>query len=315
VFEVPAGHQVALHKASLEPGVTRTPGGVVLAQLGCAGDDSDRELDAIFRSLDELVRKDGPPTYLVNTDNPVTVADLLAPTQPPSTRLESPVLWIFHHGSWASLCSDWRRMKRVLERMHALKAQDVFQSVCVVAPLSRSHAEFVELVRDLGIELRHAEVSERSRVVLVEVLRPEGLTLSALAGIPAPSTSDDEELVPYRSPWIGRLVLELRDREGDTSEIVEALKARTFPLLLIGSPETGGVSLRQFGETVVIPAFTDLPALHRSALAIGLGADAYRVARMDARALFALAADRNVPVAICAFRGNTQVWGVVAALD
>jgi hypothetical protein len=36
---------------------------------------------------------------------------------------------------------------------------------------------------------------------------------------------------------------------------------------------------------------------------------------MDARALFALAADRNVPVAICAFRGNTQVWGVVQALD
>jgi hypothetical protein len=293
----------------------RTPGGVVLAQLGCAGDDSDRELDAIFRSLDELVRKDGAPTHLVNAKNPVTVADLLAPTQPPATRLESPVLWIFHHGSWALLCSDRRRMKRVLERMQALKAQNIFQSVCVVAPLSRSHAEFVELVRDLGIEFRHAEVSERSRVVLVEVQRPEGLTLSALAGVPAASTSEDEELVPYRSPWIGRLVLELRDRDGDASEVVEALKARTFPLLMIGNPETGGVSFRQLGEMVVIPAFTDLPALHRSALAIGLDADGYRVAKMQVRSLFEMAEYKGVPVAICAFRGNTQVWGAIPSLD
>jgi hypothetical protein len=316
VFEVPAGHEVTLHRASIEPGVVRSPGGVVLAHFGGAGDEPDHELDAMLRVLAERMRGDVAPAFLVNAETAITVEDLCAPAEPPSTRLESPVLWIFHYGGAAQLCADPRRLDLITERMRALKAQQVFQVVYVVGALARSHASFIERVRDLGIGLRHPDVSDRQHVVLVEVQRPGGTTLSALAGTPddGATLAPDEPLVAFRSPCLAPLVLDLK-RDPDTTEIVRVLKARTLPLLLIGDPKTGGVSFRQFGDTVVIPAFSDLPALQRSAAAIGLAAGSYRVAQMDARMLFELAESKNVSVAICAFRENTQVWAVLPSLD
>jgi hypothetical protein len=292
---------------------------VVLANVGCAGDDPDRELEAILRSLSEAVRGDVAPTFLVNAGKPVTVSDLFVPAQPVTMRLESPVLWVFHQGGAASLCGDTRRIDFVLDRMRELKAKQGFQTVYLVERPSRLLLGFVDGIRDVGLEIRRPDARDGSHAVLLEVHRPEGRILSALAGTPdAFATVDtrDEQVIPLRSPYLGRLVLELHARNnGDVSEIVQALKARTLPLMLIVDPATRGAAQRSFGNQVALPTFSDMPTLQRAAREMGMAANSYGVAMFDARALFAMAEGQRVAVAICAYRESSPVYAVLNSLS
>ena len=251
----------------------------MLANFGCAGDDPDCELEAILQSLAEAARADVTPTFLLSAGKPVRVSDLFVPAQPAALRLESPVLWVFHQGGAASLSSDERRIDLVIDRMRALKAKQTFQTLYLVEAPSRAVLRFVEAIRDVGVEIRRPDARDGSHAVLVEVHRPEGRILSALAGTPdafAAADARDEQLIPLRSPRLGRLVLELHARnDGDVNEIVQALKARTLPLMLIVDPTTRGVAQRSFGNQVALPTFSDMPSLQRAARDMGLTANSY----------------------------------------
>jgi hypothetical protein len=216
------------------------------------------------------------------------------------------------------LCGDKRRVDLIVERMRELKAKQAFQTVYIVEQPSRSILGLVDCIREIGVEIRRPDSRDGSHAVLLEVHRPEGRILSALAGTPdafASADARDQQLIPLRSPYMGRLVLELHARNnGDVSEIVQALKARVLPLLLIVDPATRGVAQRSFGNLVALPAFSDMPCLQRAAREMGMAANSYGIAAFDARALFAMAESQRVDVAICAYRESTPVYAVVRDL-
>jgi hypothetical protein len=252
---VPPGHHVKVHRVSAEPGVVRTEGGVIVAGLGSAGDDPDRELAEITSAVNDAVRIADGSTVLATAH---TLSDLFAPADPPVVRVRSPVIWTFHMGGVASLYADSRRADALLEFVAALRAQQLPQIVYVIEAPSRAVLDFVGRLRGLAIEVRRPPDANGS--VLVEVMRPEGIRLSAHLGVPfdQAAATREEPLVPFRSPLVSRLVRELHaTRSSNNSALRSALKARTLPLLLIVDPSTRGVSERSFGNVRAIPVFSD----------------------------------------------------------
>lgn len=309
---VPDGHQVKIHGIHIEPGVTCTEGGVILAHLGSAGDDPDRELAAITTAVDEALQGEAL-TFLANAQ---ALSDLFAPANTPIVQLRSPIVWTFHVGGVASLYADSRRVDALLESMAAPRAQDVLQIVCIVEAPSRPVLEFVERLRQLAIEVRRPGDARGS--VLAEVKRPEGMMLSALIAGPFESNPvvRDEPLLAYRSPLVGNLVRELHaTRSSDDSALRAALEARTLPLLLIGDPATRGVMQRNYGNVVAIPTFSDLPSLQRATTEMGMAAGSYGVMALDARALFGMAEAQRSAVALCAYQDGVPVYAMLTSSE
>lgn len=312
---VPPGHHVALYSASTEPSVARTPGGVVVANFGCVGDEPDGELDVVLREVTEM-RESVAPTFLATTAG--AISELFVPAQPRTVRLESPVLWVFHHGGATSVCSDQRREDLIIGRMTALKAQGAFQVVYIVEPSSTMISAFVTRVRELGIETRHPN-AHTAQTVLIEVTRPDGRILCALAGtiesFGAAAGTGDAQLLPLRSPRLARLILRLHTQPGaDLSEVVQELKRRTLPLLMIVDPGTRRVAHRSFGGTAAWPVFSDLPCLQRAAREMGIAPSAQGVAAFAVPELFALAQAKQLAVAICAYRADEPIYAVIRSL-
>ena len=181
---VPEGHEIIVHHATPEPSVVCTRGGVVLANLGVAGDDSDVELDAVLRGIEAALDADAAPALLVKSDRGQWLHDLLAPTDQKVVPLRSPLIWIFHQGSVQSLSAEPRRLQAVLRCMYVLsrKEEPVLQVAYLVEPPSPGTLPFVRLVRGLSLGVRQPQDQEGSPCVLIEVVRPEGVILCALAG-------------------------------------------------------------------------------------------------------------------------------------
>jgi len=99
----PEGHEVMAFHALPNPVVFLTKGGVILASFGVAGDDPDQELDGIVRGVGGMLDKELPPARLVNANRAVRIDELFAPAQPAILPFRTPVSWIFHHGTVASL--------------------------------------------------------------------------------------------------------------------------------------------------------------------------------------------------------------------
>lgn len=307
-MRVPAGHTVQMYWASPEPNVSRSDGGVVLAHLGSAGDDPDRELESILAALGEAVRTDVAPTFLVNNQRTLSLSDLFAPAEPSVDRVMSPVIWTFHHGGAASLCTDSRRVDLVVARMRELATRGVVQTVFVEDPPARAAAPLFERVHELGLSFRRPDTTQEPATILLEVQRPDGTIVCAWAGKPAERTFEKSPgpVMPLRSPRLAPIILD-RNRT-DNTELLEVLRARTLPLLLMVDAKTGRPPLRGWGNVTAVPAYSDLPSLELAARELGWKPGTFPVAMVDVGALFAQAAAQRIGIAICAYRGDTPVY-------
>lgn len=187
---VPEGHKILFYRAPIEPGLQRTPGGLLIASLGAAGDEPDRELDQLLRDVEAALREPSSPARLVNADGPLHVSDLFAPSRPPVLEFPSPIQWVFHRGCADVTAADPRRLQALLRRLHKISAMQppsIPQSAYIADNPSPTTLQLARLLRDLGLEVRQPE--DKTGPILVEVHRPEGHVLCALAGPPYPSTA------------------------------------------------------------------------------------------------------------------------------
>ncbi len=306
---VPDGHRVFLYNATVDPDVSRSRGGVVLANFGALGDDPDGELATVLTAIGKALDSATAPTLVSRAPD---IKGMFAPADPDVVEVRSPVLWIFHDGGVASLCGDAGRVALVLERMRWTASQQIFQAVYLVDAASAPVRAFLDRVRELDIDVRRPD--GRQAEVLVEVERPEGRVVSALAGPPydlGGAVADDIGRLPLRSPLLSRLVRELHARgDNDLRAIVDALRVRTLPLLVIVDPATRKPLIQRHGTVDVMPVYPDQLMLERAAREMQLPPRSYGIAAMEVRPLFELAAG-TVPIAICAYREETPIYVVV----
>jgi|GEM_PF-2022255 len=190
LVRVPDGHEISIYEASIEPGVSRTPGGSVVASLGAAGDDSDRELFAVLRDVEAALRDSASLANFVNVNREMRLAELFAPADLEIFRFRSPVSWVFHRGSVASTIAEPHRLQALLRCMHRIcrmEGAPIRQAVYLVDPPSPDILPFVRLIRGLGLPLKQPDAQEGGRLaILLEVKRPEGILLCGFSGKPYP---------------------------------------------------------------------------------------------------------------------------------
>jgi hypothetical protein len=189
---VPEGHELIIHCPTFEPSVIRTRGGMVLANFGAAGDDPDVELDAILRGIEAALDEDAAPALLAKSDRGQRLHELFAPTDQQVVPLRSPLIWIFLQDSVQSLGAEPRRLQAVLRCMYVLSRKEeapIMQVAYLVEPPSPDTLPFVRLIRGLSLGVRQPHDQEGGPCVLIEVVRPEGVILCALAGEQYPGGS------------------------------------------------------------------------------------------------------------------------------
>lgn len=192
---VPEGHELCFYEAPFEPAVDRTSGGSVIASLGAAGDDPDRDLAAVLRALEAELRAPTEPAIFVTSE--MWLSDLFTRAPSKVLRLRSPVSWVFHLGGVESTTADPRRLQAVLRCMYRIKTiEGIQQTVYLVDPPSVVTLPFMRLVSGLGIFLKQPvkqfDSNPGDLVVLAEVKRPDGVILSALLGESYPVDVTDE---------------------------------------------------------------------------------------------------------------------------
>ncbi|MEP7013462.1 MAG: hypothetical protein ABJC13_24330 [Acidobacteriota bacterium] len=187
----PEGHKVLGYPPSLEPGLVRTSGQVLIANLGVAGDDSDRELEDLFLEVEIALREPREPAHLVNFNREVRIDELFAPANPPVLPFQSPIHWIFHQGSVSSILASPQRLQTFLRRLYeisAFKAPPISQAVYLVDAPTPATLAFARLLRGLDLEVRQPQ--DVPSALLFEVHRPEGPILTLMAGAPFPLEGD-----------------------------------------------------------------------------------------------------------------------------
>lgn len=240
---VPRGHGVLVHAAPVEPSVQSTVGNVVIAGFGVAGDDPERELAHVLGALDAASREPAGPALVVFVNRELRISELFAPADPEVVRSHAPVLWVFHRGSVAAMAADPRRLQALLRTMHRRRNttnQPTSQAVYIVDPPGPRTLPFARLVRGLGIPVKQPDDRDGDLVIMIEVERPEGIVLCALAGR---DYSDDGPPDPHAN-----ICNEARDRAeaaGDAA-LVERLGAdeRAGLAERIAAPEAPPAVLR-----------------------------------------------------------------------
>lgn len=192
----PEGHKVLGYPPSEEPGLVRTLGQVLIANLGVAGDDPDRELDDLLLEVEATLREPREPAHLVNFNRDVRIDELFAPADPPVLPFQSPIHWIFHKGSVSSILASPQRLQTFLRRLYeisARRAPQISQAIYLVDAPTPAMQAFARLLRGLDLEVRQPQ--DAPNALLFEVHRPEGRILTLMAGAPFPQEGDPVD--PY----------------------------------------------------------------------------------------------------------------------
>jgi hypothetical protein len=192
------------------------------------------------------------------------------------------------------------------------------------------------VVHLLGAQLRRPAADG---TFLVEVCRPEGVALCALAGTPSedvppsfeandeidaaiaslagPEPIVDEPLV--RAPLLGRLLLAVV-KSGDRAlpTLLTHLRSRKHAFALIATRSESGeaaIAPRAWpGLGQALAAYTDALSLHRAARDLGLRPGSYRMAAMPPSKLFSWAASLDTSLALGVYEqqpdGTMAPWYV-----
>lgn len=209
--QVPEGHKVQIVRPTPTPHVTRTPGGVVVADVGLGGDELPDVLDELLRAVETTTATGSKPVHVAHHHG--VISELFAPGDPQVVSCPGLVVWILHAGSLGDWLDEPARLQELLRRVYRLGARrdaPVVQQAYLVDHTS-SHARLaLEMLAGLGIAAR---APEKDGSTLVEIHRPEGIVIAALAG----RALEAKDVDPYP-----RTVNEEKDRaesEGDRDRL------------------------------------------------------------------------------------------------
>jgi hypothetical protein len=175
---VPAGHRVDVHRARAKPGILRSSGGVWLAHLGAGNDLQQETLD---RLLDEVaLRVSGPRPPVLFASAPGPVSQLMTPAVPPHRALPGHLVWILDAAALAGASDAPLLTQRLLRSLYVSSCAAMPQTVFASSDDGAPARAVVTLIRELGVAVRALVASDQA--VLVDVQRPDGMTICALLG-------------------------------------------------------------------------------------------------------------------------------------
>lgn len=341
---VPDGHRVEIFRSTPMPMVVRTPGGIVIAQLGLGSDEPPEVLEQLLGEV-ETALGDTPAQVLLSTHSG-GVSSLFAPADPAVLPVPGLVVWVVHRGSVAGWIEDPSRLQALLRRIYRIGASHSPPVLQCVYGMDETEDELrleVELLCGLGLAVR---LPEKDGAMVVEVHRPEGVIVAALAGRihalskaadPYPRTVNEEKdrakaegdrerqerveereraflakrivetekrraaELPAMAPHLCRLLLEVATKGGDAAweALLDELAGRSLPLLLMVDPETRGIKPRAWPDLgPALPAYPDQLSLEWAAQDMDRPLRSFGIALMPPRALFDLAAGKELAIAI-----------------
>jgi hypothetical protein len=338
--EVPAGHEVRVFDLPFQPGVTRTPAGLILAGFGSAGDDADRELDMVLAGVDRECAEPTRTLELVAVDGRMRIADTFAPSRPKTLRVESPITWCFHAGAITSLMATATRRNALFERMHRLARSEVMQSVSVIGGPSAAVVAFADVLRGLRVPLRVPDASQGGQSVQIEVKRPDGETLCIFAGHEYPdelaplryavgelcgmddaafseqlaSISSSEPVISYRSPRLGQLMIDGSSNTTVSDVIVREVVTRELPVFAMRDASTSALGLRTMSGQTVIPVYADVTAMQWAAVDLGKPDGSVVPGALEPSTLIRMAAKSSHGIAVGLYRDRkTPMYAVLHA--
>lgn len=335
---VPADHEVGVIRLPFEATVMRTPGGAIVASLGSASDDADRELETVLANVERELAMTPTMVNVVAETGRVRMADLFAPAQPKLATTRSPITWCFHAGAVASLMASPGRRRMLFEQLHRIAQIPIMQTACVIDGATPAVVAFVKLAYGLGLDVRQPDTSQGGMAVFIEVKRPGGEIVSVVAGHPLPpqiATAPDTEgelarleskaliesvdrvtgtepVIAYRSPRLLQVMLDAQARGDATGRIMGEMLARELPVFSMRMQS--GLELRNFNGERAIPIYADATAVQWAAVDLGKPRDSYEPAPMDLRALLGHAAKSGLGIAIGLYRDRKMpMYAVVPA--
>jgi hypothetical protein len=338
---VPADHEVTVFSMPTEPGVRMTDGNVIIASLGIAGDDADRELDEILAAVDKALATEAS-AQLVNIKGQIQLDSLFAPNTLDVLSVRSPVTWVFHDGTVVSTMASERRRAAVMACMHRVAKASVRQVVYFIEPPEPSVALFAQHMIGLGVVMRQPDANHAELTIQIEVKRPDGV-FSVLAGTETPleglsqlykpsvllevpaevlarrlgKLEISDKPIAFRSPRLRQRMIELRaslDQEAVVTALLDELLARDLPLFLSRTPDTESLDVRDFDGVKVLAAYADVICVHWAAADQKLEQGAYVPALVDPAILIREAAIGKLGIAIGAYENReTPIFAVLPA--
>jgi hypothetical protein len=337
-FDVPADHEVTVYSMAVEPGVHVTPGNVIIANLGIAGDDGDSELDKVLAMVDEALAT-RTEAALVDHAGALAISDLFAPNNPTTLTVRSPVTWVLHDGNVISTMASEHQRSTLITFMHKLAREGIKQAVYFIDPPADSVAIFAQHMIGLGVVMRQPDEQEGQLAIQIEVKRPDGvLTVLAGASVPlegltrvyqpdslvsiasqvikmrAEKLLIKDQPIAFRAPKLRQRILDLAGAPVDAAFIAE-LVARDLPLFLLATPGNEGLSVKAFGDVSAVPAYVDVIGAHWAAAANGLVPGGYSPSPADPRPLLKHLAQEKLGLAIGTFRDRESPVHVVIPPD
>lgn len=334
---VPDDHHVTFHPPDRLPGLGETHGDALIVHLGSPSDEFEAELDAlrtpIRQELERRAARDPARPVLFATEA-TRLSDLFLPNDPKVVSLAGLVIWTIDAGSAALWRDRTARLEAALAEVSSFRIGGArlrhvsFIKIDLKAqrdggPLSpkppSGTRSLVRLLQRSGVEVRRVPSDGQ---FLVEVCRPDAVIASFRGEIIGDLRSPDDGAgdprvddaahertgcIVSRAPRLHRLLLAALAAPAidPPVELLEELRVRSIPLLVLADAE-GCVAWRSWpGRGVAIPVHPDLDTLERAASELGLGPGQYAVAEASVRELAAWCATRaDGRIAICTYDRN-----------
>jgi hypothetical protein len=314
---VPEGHQVRVIELPFEPRAMRTPAGAIVASLGSASDDPDRELDMVLDGVERELVAPAMVDVVAETGR-IHMSRLFEPERPKTMSVRSPVTWCFHAGAAASLMASPDRRRKLVDRIQRIRAIATMQDASMVDPTTPAACALAEVLRGLDVDVKQPDTSQGGLAVFIEVSRPGGDTVCVVAGQPVPrggAPSQDgaiEPIVTYRSPHLLQSMLDAQARGNATAVILTELLERRLPVFVMRMPD--GLELRSFNGEGALPIYADATAVQWAAVDLGKPRDSYEPAPVVVEGAIMQAAKGKLGLAIGLYRDRkTPMYAVVPA--
>lgn len=197
---VPSGHTVVVHKLSPFSHVERLAGGMLVAHLGIAGLSQCDEIEYVFEQVRaHLLEQQGhQSTLLLMPSETSKLSDIFAPHDPWTGALSSGVVWTVSTGGLDHFLQNPARIEQLLDHFQAITKLGCCRQWLYITPsqlnASSIHNEdiLIQLLRNCNVECRYPDKSNGS--CLLEVTRPEGVVITALAGEPVPDAAGSSSI-------------------------------------------------------------------------------------------------------------------------
>ena len=280
---VPAGYRVAVFRARAKPGVQRSSAGVWLAHLGAGSDLQQETLDHLLDEVSLRISGPRPRVLFASVQGPLSL--LMTRAVPAHQALSGHLVWILDAAALAGAADAPTLTQRLLRSLYLSSCAAMPQTVFALSDDGAPARAVVTLIRELGVAVRAPVAADQA--VLVDVLRPDGVILSALLG------SCFEE-PPSVGAWARQVNVEKDQAAGDAERLADLEERERQALEERLTPASG---VRR------VAAVEHAPRLRRLLLAVaGDGSPANRTALYEE--LFA----REIPLLLMVDPNTREAW-------